>query len=166
MNRNSVYIITLLAVVWVVLHESVTVSIVLSGAAVSFSCVWMYIKSIVSGPKPDYSVVKLLAYPLLLLIQAYISGVSAIRLVFFSVKPELIEIKTGLSSPFLRAVLTNSITLTPVSIALDLKGDVITILWLRRKIDVPHTLCVQNANRLLKGGMEKMLMKAQNGRAI
>jgi multicomponent Na+:H+ antiporter subunit E len=113
LTGKSIYIIILLTAAWIVLNESVTLPVAAVGAVMAFLCVVLYYKSVIRGPKPDYSIIKLLAFPLFLLLQAYIAAVSAIKLVFFNVRPELIALKTELKSPFLRAVLTNSITLTP-----------------------------------------------------
>jgi len=72
---------------------------------------------------------------------------------------EIVEIKTTLSSLFLRTVLVNSITLVPGSVSLDLKGDIITVLWLKKKDAAPEY--TENAGELIKGGMERLLLKAQ-----
>jgi multicomponent Na+:H+ antiporter subunit E len=161
LTRNSVYIGVVLALVWVVLYGSVTVPIAAVGLVTAFLCVGMYRKTIIRSQKPDYSAIKLLAYPFLILFQAYMSAILVIKLTFFEVKTELVEIKTELSSPFLRVLLANAITLSPGSVVLDVKGDRISVLWLRKKIDGPHTICAENANKLLCGGMEKLLLKVQ-----
>ena len=161
MTRDSVYIGIVLALVWVVLYGSVTVPIAAVGLVTALLCVGMYRKTITRAQKPDYSAIKLLAYPFLILFQAYLSAIFVIRLTFFAVETELVEIKTELTSPFLRVLLANAITLSPGSIVIDVKGDKITVLWLRKKIDGPHTICAENANRLLCGGMEKLLLKIE-----
>jgi multicomponent Na+:H+ antiporter subunit E len=69
------------------------------------------------------------------------------------IEPEIVEFKTRLSSDLARTILANSITLTPGTITVDVRGDMFSI----------HALSPQSADDLLKGGMENKLIKIFEG---
>ncbi len=68
--------------------------------------------------------------------------------------PKIIEISTSLESDFLISVLANSITLTPGTITVDVRGQKLWVLWV-----MPKTLDADLAGELIKGSFEKRLEK-------
>ncbi len=57
------------------------------------------------------------------------------------IKPGIVKIKTSLKNPIARAILCNSITLTPGTLSVDIEGDVIYVHWIyvrKRSVD-SHT---------------------------
>ena len=159
MNRNALYAVLLLTFVWSILRESFSILTVAAGIVISALCIFFCHKFLPLPRTPELHVLRLAVYPFFLIWQVYVAGLSAIKLILTDAHVEIVEIKTGLSSLFLRIVLVNSITLVPGSVSLDLKDDVITVLWLKKKSAGPdHT---KNAGERIKGGMERMLLKAQ-----
>lgn len=61
------------------------------------------------------------------------ANLNVMRLVFsprIEIKPGIVEIKTELKSPIGRLALANSITLTPGTLVVDIKGDSLFIHWI------------------------------------
>ena len=98
-------------------------------------------------------------YPFYLIGQIYLAGFSAIKLILSQPKVDIVQVKTSVTNEFLKVILANSITLIPGTVSLDLKDETITVLWLREKTSGPEDL--DNAGELIKGDLEKMLLKTQ-----
>lgn len=86
-------------------------------------------------------------------------GLLAIHVVLTDAHVEIVEVKTKITNMFLRTILVNSITFVPGSVSLDLQDDTITVLWLQRKKVGAQN--IGNADELLKGKLERMLIKVQ-----
>ena len=71
-----------------------------------------------------------------------------------SIKPGIVKIKTGLKSPLGRAFLANSITLTPGTLSVDIKGEDLYIHWIYVKTDD-----VEKATRIISAKFEPILAK-------
>jgi len=159
LSRNSLYLIVLLTVIWVILRESFSVATIIIGIVVSAFCVLFSRKLIPLTRTDAVKPFRLLIYIPYLLGQIYIGGIAAIKIILFGAHVEIVEVRTRIKSALLRTILVNSITLVPGSISLDLTGDRITILWLMRKTETaPDT---ENADELLKAKLERMLLKAE-----
>ncbi|MBN2013549.1 MAG: Na+/H+ antiporter subunit E [Candidatus Altiarchaeota archaeon] len=65
------------------------------------------------------------------------------------IDPQIVEFKTKLRSDVGRTILANSITLTPGTISVDVRGDVFYV----------HALSEKSAEELLRGKMEGKLMR-------
>lgn len=122
------YILFLL--LWILLNgqltcEIVVFGVVIAGAMYAFICKFL-----------DYSVEKdillfrklpyMLLYLLVLILEIIKANVSAIRLALSyrnEIDPVIVKFKTDLKSKAARAVLANSITLTPGTITVALEGD-------------------------------------------
>jgi len=89
----------------------------------------------------------------------YLSGFNAIKLIITGADAGTIEVKTQLSSGFLRTLLANSITLTPGTVSLDLNNDTITVLLLTGKTNAGKD--TEDTAASIKGTLEKMLLKVQ-----
>jgi len=151
--------IVLLTVIWVILRESFSVATIIIGLVVSACCV-IFSRKLIPLTKTDaVKPLRLLIYLPYLLGQIYLGGLSAIRIILFGAHVEIVEVRTRIKSALLRTILVNSITLVPGSISLDLTEDRITILWLKRKSQTQ--MDNGNADELLKGKLERMLLKAE-----
>ena len=159
LSRNAIYMIILLTGVWIILRESLTVVTAVVGLVLSACCVLFSRRLIPLARTEPVKPLRLLIYLFYLLWQIYVGGLTSIAIVLFGAHVEIVEIKTQLRNKFLRAILVNSITLVPGSVALDLNEDTITVLWLTRKTVSSEE--IENADELLKGKLERMLMKAQ-----
>jgi len=151
--------IVLLSAVWIILRESISIITVAAGLVISVCCVLFTRRIIPSSKSESIKPLRLLIYVFFLIGQIYIGGIVAIGMILFGARADIVEIKTTIKNKVLRTILVNSITLVPGSVSLDLKDDVITVLWLTRESDGPPN--AENADRLLKSKLEKMLTKAQ-----
>ena len=159
LSRNSISLIIVLTAVWIILRESLTVTTAAVGLVVSVCCVLISRRLIPLSRTEGIKPIRLAVYLFYLLGQIYIGGLSAIKIILFGAHVEIVEIKTRIRNDVLRTILVNSITLVPGSISLDLDEDVITVLWLTKKAQgVPD---IDNADELLKGKLERMLLRAQ-----
>ena len=70
------------------------------------------------------------------------------------IKPGIVKIKTGLDSKFARALLANSITLTPGTVTVDMEGDSLSVHWLFVK-----TNNEAKAAKIIKGSFEPQLKR-------
>jgi multicomponent Na+:H+ antiporter subunit E len=160
LNKNSIFIIIFLTVVWIILTESFSLITIGIGLAVSIAAILFWIRSLPNRIDVEYSVIKLAYYPFYLLLQIYLSGFWAIKLVIFGAKTETVTITTKLRCKSLRVILANSVTIIPGSVTIGLDDDKLTVLWLRDKNAEPAT--EQEANQTLISGLEKILLRAQN----
>jgi len=151
--------IILLTIVWVILRESLTVVTAVAGLVLSACCVLLSRRLIPLAKTEPVKPLRLFVYVFYLLGQIYIGAIASVMIVLFGAHVEIVEIKTKLRSGVLRTILVNSITLVPGSVTLDLSEDTITVLWLTKKNASKAKL--ENAEELLKGKLERMLMKAQ-----
>ena len=159
MSRNSIYLIILLTVVWIILRESLTVVTAVVGLVLSALCVLLSRRFIPLEKTESVKPLRLIIYLFYLFGQIYAGGMATIRIILFGSHVEIVEIDTKIRNRVLRAILVNSITLVPGSVSLALEDDTITVLWLTRK-DVSQSE-IENADELLKGKLERMLLKAQ-----
>jgi len=151
--------IVMLTVIWIILRENATIATVAIGLAVSAFCVILSRKLIPLAKTEEVKPLRLIVYFFYLLGQIYVGGIAAIRIILSGAHIEIVEITTRVRSRLLQTILVNSITLVPGSISLDLTDDTITALWLTRKTDTPPDF--EKADELLKGKLERMLLKAQ-----
>ena len=159
MYKNSLYLIIVLTIVWVILCEDISVMTVVTGTVVSAGCAFFYRKYLPFGTITGVSFLKLAMYSFFLIGQIYIAGFQAIKLILTGAKVSIVEVKTKITNELLRVILANSITLTPGTVSMELKDDEITVLWLREKTSGPQDL--DNADELIKGKLENKLLEAQ-----
>lgn len=94
-----------------------------------------------------------LFYMLVLLWEIYLSSFNvAYRVITMRINPGIVEIKTRLQSKFGRALLANSITLTPGTVTVDQQDDVLLVHWL-----VVETKDAHKAAKKIKGNYETQL---------
>ena len=157
-NKNSIYIIVALAIVWIILREQFSLFDVVAGLALGVACLYFYRKFLPLGDIQNVSFLKLIGYPFYLIGQIYLSGWYVIKIIFTGARVEVVDIDTTLKNDTLRVILADSITLTPGSILLELKDNILTLLWLR-SINAPES--TENAGTMLKSGLEDMLLKGE-----
>ena len=158
MTKNSIYVIVVLTLVWVILSENVSLLTVATGIVLGAACELYCRKYLPFGSITGVKFLTLSLYPIYLIGQIYLAGFNAIKLLLTGSRMEIVEIKTNIKHNLLRVALANSITLTPGTIALRLEDDTITVLWLRKKETLsPDT----DISELIKGNLEKRLIKAE-----
>jgi len=132
---------------------------VLTGLAVSIACTAYSRKFLPLSKISNVSIPKLFSFLLYLFLQIYLAGFFVMKMILFG-KPraDILETHTTITNRALRVILADSVTLTPGSVLLDLSEDKITVVMLRDKRDAENP---ENADELIKGGLEKKLLKAQ-----
>ena len=155
---KNILLVLLLVLVWIILNESFTLLSLVIGILAGAGCIIISRKYIPLNPISGLKLSSLLLYPFYLIGQIYLAGFNAIKLILSHPMVEITEIKTVIKNDFLQVLLANSITLTPGTLSLALKNDSITVLWLREKREL---LDNENPGEIIKGGLEKKLIKAE-----
>jgi multicomponent Na+:H+ antiporter subunit E len=96
-----------------------------------------------------------LVYLSVFIIELVKANINVMLLVFsprINIKPAIVEIKTGLKSPMGRLALANTITLTPGTLVVDIKGDSLFIHWINISTTDPI-----KATEAIAGRFEKFL---------
>jgi len=157
LNRNAFFSILLLTLVWIVLRENFSVFEAGAGVVIGICCLYFCRRYL---PFPKFGKINfflIFFYPFYLIFQIYLSGFNVIKLIFTDAQADIVEVKTKIKNDFARAVLANSITLIPGSISLELKEDVITVLWLKRKSKDSRD--AESAAMFIKRKLERILVK-------
>ncbi len=71
------------------------------------------------------------------------------------IRPELVEIRTGLKSPLGRMLLANTITLTPGTLTVDIEGDRLLVHW----VYSPPGMSPEEITREIAGSFESRLSR-------
>ena len=145
--------------IWIILTERVTLLSVTIGLAVSVLCVIFCRRFLPVERLKGINFFRFFIYIFYLIGQMYIAAIATVRLVIKGAKTEIVEVETEIKNEFLRVMLANSITLVPGSVTLDIKDNLLTVLLLTDKNADESTL--ENAGELIKGGLERRLLKAQ-----
>ena len=157
MNRNVIYALVGLAVLWVILVEEFSLVSIIGGVLIGGGCLYFARKMIPLKKVEGVNFLKLILYPFYLIGEIYWVGFLVIRMILTGARVDIVDVKTKLKCDVLKTILLNSITLTPGSIPLDLKDDTITVLNLG---------CAKNEDAFqavdkLRARLEKRLIKAQ-----
>ncbi len=146
----------LLYIMWLVLFAHFSPFILISGIFICWGAIWYtekyLLKKKIEMRYPIHGF-RLLLYFLFLIKQIYASGFHTIKLILKGeVKTKIVRIHTDLKKPYLRAILANSISLTPGTVTVDLDGQDLLVLWLDAKTDDPEL-----AGEMIKGALEEKL---------
>ncbi len=93
-----------------------------------------------------------IAYLFIAIVKANFDVASRIVRIKIPLNPGIVTVRTRLSSPLGRTVLANSITLTPGTLSVEIKGDILYVHW----IDVAST-DREEATEEIVAGFEKYL---------
>jgi multicomponent Na+:H+ antiporter subunit E len=147
-----------LLLIWLVANDSLALSVVVVGVLLSgalalafarFSTVYADIRW---SPRVLLYVVGYLG---VFLWELVLANLNVLRLVLsprLDIHPGIVEIRTRLKSPIGRLVLANSITLTPGTLVVDIRGDALFIHWINVSSKDPVS-----ATRAIAGKFEKYL---------
>lgn len=148
------YVLFFLA--WIIFNGNITVEIVSFGVVIASVMFVFMCKFMDYSIKKEINVYKksiwFLVYVVILLreiVKANLAIIPKILTVEEEMEPCLVKFKTGLKSDFTKMLLANSITLTPGTITVSLKGDEYTI----------HCLDSSLAEGLENSDFEKALVK-------
>ena len=142
--------------VWLVLFEKVSLLLLLSGFFVSFLAIRLSEHFFLGKSYYDcyyFNLFKVITYFIFLIKEIYISGFSTLlKIITGDVHTDVVTIHTELKDDFKKSILANSITLTPGTVTLDLKGQELKVLWLDVKTKHPS-----RAGHIIKGKLERKL---------
>lgn len=147
-----------LLIIWLIANNSLAPEIVLTGALLSgvlalafapFSGAYAHIRW---SPRVLLNILLYFAVFLEELVKANINVLLLVLSPRIHIHPGIVEIQTRLKSPVGRLVLANSITLTPGTLVVDIKGDTLFIHWINVSAQDPVT-----ATRQIAGRFEKYL---------
>ncbi len=149
-----------LFVVWLAFTSTLAIQEVIAGLITSllialftsrfFDCCPV---SLLSPVKLFWSVVYLVVF-LIALIKANLDVAMRVISPSLPINPGIVKFKTRLKSDYAKMVLTNSITLTPGTLTVDLIGDTLYIHWIDTK-----TLDPEKAQKEIAENFEKILLK-------
>ena len=163
MSKGNIVITAALTIVWIILVESLSPIVIVTGVAIGVVCVFFGKKFLPLEKIKGVNFNKLTSYPFFLLGQIFSSSIYVSKIILFGAKTDIVKVETGLENDSLRVMLADSVTLTPGSLLLELEGGKMTILWLRPK-GSPDVEQTENPSRQIMGKLEKRLAKAQERR--
>ena len=120
----------LLFVLWMVLTSNFQIFNIVVGMAVSFSIALLYTKLFIHKAFEFISPVWFMIYLYLLLKNLIISNIQISKRILskdMNLSPAIVAVKTNLESDWKKLLLANSITLTPGTLTLDIKDDMLFI---------------------------------------
>ncbi len=120
----------LLFCMWLILTANFQTSNVLVGLTVSFSIALLYIKMFIHKKFEFISPMWFMVYIFVLFKNLLISNMQISKRILrpnMKLSPAIIAVKTDLQSDWKKLLLANSITLTPGTLTLDVKGDILFI---------------------------------------
>ena len=157
MRRHRFFALFALAAIWIIWAEELSLFTAVLGLLMGCVCLYISHKFIPLKELRDVRFSKLILYPFYLAGQIYLQGLVVIKIIFTGGRVDIVKTKTSLQSDFLKAMLINSVTLTPGSIPLDLQGGKLTVLNLSHK----HEKNVIDVVDQLRARLEKRLLRAQ-----
>ena len=158
MARGFLCLFGLLFVLWLILNSSLRPPVVISGALIAAAIAGIFIRrspvwlGIRVTPRAGYH---FLAYTVVFLVEMVKANINVMRYVYsprIDIHPGIVRIGMRLKSPIGRLALANSIALTPGSLVLDVRDDVMVIHWLDVK-----TTNREQATEMIAGPFERHL---------
>jgi multicomponent Na+:H+ antiporter subunit E len=144
--------------VWMVANATLAIEVGLTGAAITFVLAYCFAgdawRQVSWTPR---SVYHFLVYTGTLVVEMVKANINMLGYVYsprLAIKPGIVRVRTQLKSPIGRLALANSIALTPGSLILDIRDDVIFVHWL----DV-QSLDIDRATETIAGPFERHLEK-------
>lgn len=147
-----------LLILWLVANDTLEIHSVVAGVVITATIAFAFAKfsrvySVVRwSPKAIFYFLMYFAVFIEELVKANINVMGLVFRRRIDIKPGIVEIKTELKSPMGRLALANSITLTPGTLVVDMRGDSLFIHW----VNVTATDPVA-ATQAIAGRFEKYL---------
>ncbi len=148
----------LLFIIWLILNGRVTLEICLFGLAISALIYLFMCKFMKFSIKKDLRLMRNIGYGIVyffvLLKEIFISNVRVISLVIsknMPVNPSISEVRVDLKSSITKAILANSISITPGTITVKIEGDVFTV----------HCLCADMTEGIENSTFARLLKKME-----
>lgn len=152
-----IFKVALLTIIWVILREELTFFNLIAGIVISMGCVAYSRKFLPLKGIRNINWLKIIFYVFYLVGQIYIAGFHVIKLIIKGhVRWEILQTTTLIEHKTLRILLGDSVTLTPGSVMLDLRDDIMTVLVLAEEDEV---IKPEEVNNTILGGLEDKLMQ-------
>jgi multicomponent Na+:H+ antiporter subunit E len=157
-TAEPVKLFALLLVFWVLLNGSVAPGTLAVGILVAGLIVLFFGRSLsfLSGhrltPEALIATVFYIGYFLKELVKANLRMAKIVLSPSLPIKPAIVKVRTKLTDPVARLLLANSITLTPGTLSVEIKGEWLYIHWV-----VAETTDPEGATREIVSGFEKYL---------
>lgn len=155
MKRNITLIWPLLLLLfWIILCEKFNVEVLIIGIVVTATVTYLNRKFLPSRKVRIGKLTLYALYLLLLLKEIILANISVAKIVMsprIKVSPCIVRLKTRLKSSLHRAILANSITLTPGTLTLQLNDDELVV----------HCLMKEYIPDLVHSKFEKLLLKIE-----
>ena len=165
MNSRRIFFIALLLVVWVILSESASWLILSTGLLTCYLIVIFCERSLPIDLEMDnISLRKLWFYPVFIIWQVYLAGWGVLKVVLSPAggRTDFVSVRSQLKNPLLKAMLYDSVTLTPGTIYVDSQSDGSSlVVWLRGAGE-PDVDQLADVNGDVLGTLQKALIKAEN----
>jgi multicomponent Na+:H+ antiporter subunit E len=122
-----------LFIVWMVANSTLAVVVVLLGAAITLPIAWILASSGSTWNRVRWTPDGLLHFSLYVatfLVELVKANITMMRYVYaprIDIKPGIVKVRTRLKSPIGRLALANTIALTPGSLVMELRGDMLFI---------------------------------------
>ena len=147
--------VILFLIVWVIMYEKINLSTLIGGVLVGVFSLFFPEKYFIGGSYYKLYPLNILwsiKYGFFLLLEIYKASFYTIKMTISGdINPGIVEIKTNLKHDFHINILANSITLTPGTVTIDKKGQLLKVLWLDVKTKDP-----KEAAKIIKGSLEKL----------
>lgn len=136
---------TISTVFWCILNESFSPRRLLEGfivAIIASICIhYLFKNQLDQDISYRLSIFKLVKLVFVLFWNIYVSSIKAIKIILFnSPSPTIVKINTKSTNPWHNCLISNSITLTPGTITIDLNDQELTVLWLSPTTQVPEEI--------------------------
>lgn len=150
-----------LFLMWIIFNGNITLEIVLFGLAIAALMYAFLCKFMNYSIRKDLFLCKkslrILQYVLVLVWEIVKANATVMHMILsprFHNEPVLVKFKTDLKSSMTRAVLANSITLTPGTITVSLEGDEYTVHCLDKRLaeGIESSVFVRLLHKLEEGG--------------
>ncbi len=134
--KNFLYLFILLLAIWIILTNTTETAEIITGLLISLTLALILSKNYQTLGLPPISIkriVYLIIYIIVLLKEIVKANFDVAYRVLhpkMPIKPGIVIIKTELKQDIAKMILANSITLTPGTFTLDIKGDELLIHWI------------------------------------
>jgi multicomponent Na+:H+ antiporter subunit E len=157
-TRNFVVLFVTLLIFWIMLNNSVATDVLLVGAVTALVIALMFQNGLALfsefrwTPKAVFTTLVFVVFFLKELVKSNVNVARIVLSPALPLTPGIVKVRTRLKSRMGRLLLTNSITLTPGTLTVDVVGEWLYIHWVT--VDSAE---VEEATAAIVGGFERYL---------
>lgn len=157
---RDIFMILVMYIVWIILTSTFHPVSLISGIIICTFAFYYSKKNLPLKKIENVNMLKLVSLPFFIILNLYVGAFYLIKVIIVGERLDIITAETKLKNETLIALLGDIITIIPGSIMIDISGDKITALWLRKKTE-PDLDKMDNPGEVLMGYIEKRLIPAQ-----